>query len=409
MSQQTLRCERKERAMEKQCGVISADGHCRLMHLPFDLWTKRLPRKLLEHGPRVVEGPDGTRQWVVEGRVWSGVGWAGVGRGPVNCYTRAGLPEEPEPGVFRAANATYRCEDMDRDGVDAELVNGPYEHIAAIRDPELRIACVRAVNDWARELYAESDGRFIMLLPLPCQTPAEAAAELLRVADFGLPTGVIFDWVNAPEPVLHQMWEPVWAAAAATGLPVNLHANPSGGSRQLGVGVTTAAPRNQALMRVANFPMGAMGELMSAVVFSGICDRHPGVRFVLEEAGVGWVPFLFWRFDREYDFGGPDSRVFKPDIELSEKPTAFVKRQLFFTFEVEEEGGFRRVPEIGLTNFLWASDFPGLDSPWPHSKAMGHAPAEAALGKEALHQLVFDNAVNLYKIPVTLPQERART
>lgn len=394
--------------MEKHFGVISADGHCRLMHLPFDLWTKRLPRKLLENGPRVVEGPDGTRQWVVEGRVWSGVGWAGVGRGPVNCYTRAGLPEEPEPGVFRAANAQYRCEDMDRDGVDAELVNGPYEPIAAIRDSELRIACVRAVNDWARELYAESDGRFIMLLPLPCQTPEEAAAELLRVADFGLPTGVIFDWVNAPEPVLHQMWEPVWAAAAATGLPVNLHANPSGGSRQMGVGVTTAAPRNQALMRVANFPMGAMGELMSAVVFSGICDRHPGVRFVLEEAGVGWVPFLFWRFDREYDFGGPDSRVFKPDIELSAKPTAFVKRQLFFTFEVEEEGGFRRVPEIGLTNFLWASDFPGLDSPWPHSKAMGHAPAEAALGKEALHQLVFDNAVNLYKIPVTLPQERAR-
>ena len=395
--------------MEKQFGVISADGHCRLMHLPFDVWTTRLPRKLLENGPRVVEGPDGTRQWVVEGGVWSGVGWAGVGRGPVNCYTRAGLPEEPEPGVFRAANAKYRCEDMDRDGVDAELVNGPYEQIAAIRDPELRIACVRAVNDWARELYAESDGRFIMLLPLPCQTPAEAAAELLRVADFGLPTGVIFDWVNAPEPVLHQMWEPVWAAAAATGLPVNFHANPSGGSRQMGVGVTTAAPRNQALMRVANFPMGAMGELMSAVVFSGICDRHPGVRFVLEEAGVGWVPFLFWRYDREYDFGGPDSRVFKPDIELSEKPTAFVKRQLFFTFEVEEEGGFRRVPEIGLTNFLWASDFPGLDSPWPHSKAMGHAPAEAALGKEALHQLVFDNAVNLYKIPVTLPQERART
>ena len=62
-------------------------------------------------------------------------------------------------------------------------------------------------------------------------------------------------------------------------------------------------PRNQALMRVANFPMGLMAELMSAVVFSGICDRHPGVRFVLEEAGVGWVPFLFWRFDREWEFG----------------------------------------------------------------------------------------------------------
>ena len=68
---------------------------------------------------------------------------------------------------------------------------------------------------------------------------------------------------------------------------------------------------------------------------------------------------------------------------------------------MEEEGGFRRVPEVGCDNFLWASDFPGLDSPWPHSKAEGHAPAEAALGKAMLDQLVFENTVRLYKIPVT--------
>ena len=67
---------------------------------------------------------------------------------------------------------------MDRDGVDAELVNGPYEQLWQIKDPELRVACVRVVNDWARELYEESHGRFIMLLPLPCQTPEEAVAEL---------------------------------------------------------------------------------------------------------------------------------------------------------------------------------------------------------------------------------------
>ena len=394
--------------MEKRFGVISADGHCRVMHLPFDLWTKRLPKKFQDNGPRVVTKPDGTRQWLVEGRPWSGVGWGGLGWGKVSCYARAGVPEEAEPGIFRAANAKYRCEDMDRDGVDAELVNGPYEQIAAIKDPGLRAACVQVVNDWARELYAESNGRFIMLLPLPCQTAEEAVAEILRVATFGLPTGVIFDWANAPEPVLHQMWEPVWAAAAETGLPMNLHAHPLGGSRQLGEGVAGLEPRNQFLMKVANFPMGPMADLMSAVVLSGICDRHPRIRFVLEESGVGWVPFLFWRFDREYDWGDPADRVFKPDILLSEKPSAYVKRNVFFTFEVEEEGGFRRVPEVGLQNFLWASDFPGLDSPWPHSTSMGHGAVEAALGNAALKQLVFDNAVNLYKIPVSLPKEPAQ-
>jgi hypothetical protein len=38
-----IRCK-GELTMEKRFGVISADGHCRLMHLPFDLRTKRLPR-----------------------------------------------------------------------------------------------------------------------------------------------------------------------------------------------------------------------------------------------------------------------------------------------------------------------------------------------------------------------------
>src|SRR5260370_30019143 len=103
-----------------------------------------------------------------------------------------------------------------------------------------------------------------MLLPWPWQSPEEAPAELLRVAKFGLPTGVIFDWVFAPEPVMHQMWEPVWAAAAETGIPVNLHAYPSGGTRQIRVGGPGLEARNQSLVRVANFPMGAMAELISA-------------------------------------------------------------------------------------------------------------------------------------------------
>jgi hypothetical protein len=79
--------------MEKRFGVISADGHCRLMHLPFDLWTTRLPRKFQDNGPRVVQGSDGTRQWVVEGHPWSGVGWSGVGRG-----TRLNLRIAPNDG-----------------------------------------------------------------------------------------------------------------------------------------------------------------------------------------------------------------------------------------------------------------------------------------------------------------------
>jgi len=39
-----------------------------------------------------------------------------MGRGSVSCYARSGVAKELEPGVFRAANARYRCEAMDREG-----------------------------------------------------------------------------------------------------------------------------------------------------------------------------------------------------------------------------------------------------------------------------------------------------
>ena len=43
--------------MEKTFGAVSADGHLRVPVLPFDLWSKRLPSKFREIGPRVVQTP----------------------------------------------------------------------------------------------------------------------------------------------------------------------------------------------------------------------------------------------------------------------------------------------------------------------------------------------------------------
>jgi len=158
-----------------------------------------------------------------------------VGRGPVNCYTRAGVPEEPEPGIFRAANAKYRCEDMDRDGVDAELVNGPYEQISAIKDPQLRAAVVRAVTTGARGLRGiERPVHHASAVILPDARRGRRRADAggrVRPADRGhlrlgerSRTGIASDV------------EPVWAAAAETGMPVNLHANPSAGRARWGSG-----------------------------------------------------------------------------------------------------------------------------------------------------------------------------
>ena len=70
-----------------------------------------------------------------------------------------------------------------------------------------------------------------------------------------------------------------------------------------------------------------------------------------------------------------------------------------------------RANHVVITTMTAVGVWPGLsDTPLDFAyipSAMGHAPAEAALGKAALDQLVFENAVSLYRIPVTLPQKQA--
>jgi predicted TIM-barrel fold metal-dependent hydrolase len=277
-------------------------------------------------------------------------------------------------------------EDMDRDQVDVEFINGAFETLWNISDPELRVAMYQGFNDWAREFYDESNGRLTMLFPLPSMNAEEAVAELQRVAQFGIRTGAIFDWAHAPKPVWDESWEPLWATAAETRIPINFH---------IGGGVRSAESlnphRNQSLTFAAVFTM-QMDELLASLIYSGVPDRHPNIRFVFEESGIGWVAYLMYRLDREYD--GP----FPTDTKLSLRPSEYLKRQMYFTFEDEDEVGLKRMAEIGIDKFMWASDYPGADSPWPHSQEHAIKPLDVVLGADVRRKLTFENVVNLYDI-----------
>jgi uncharacterized protein len=391
-------------SMQIKHGCVSADNHLRVPYLPGNLWQDRVPAKFKEIAPKVVQASDGRRQWTVEGRAW---GFQGSLPGAANPYTVAGVEEEPEPGVFRASTPKYRLEDMDRDGVDAEIINGPFETLSTIRDNDLRIACIEAVNNWAKDFYQESEGRLILLYVLPSSGPDEAIRELHRVAKLGLPTGAIFDWANAPEPVWHSMWEPVWAAAAETGLPINLHVG-GGGTPQGGFprgekgweGGVLGGPsggdynRNVRMIHAGAFSL-PLGEITTALVMSGILDRNPKARFVIEETGVGLIVHLMYRLDREYE--GPRPR----DFELSMRPSELLRRQLYFTFQEEEEEGLKRIPELA-DRIMWASDYPGADSTWPHSRGRVIELLDRSVGEEMRRKVTFDNVVQLYNLAPVL-------
>src|SRR5271154_7024193 len=167
--------------------LISCDDHMDLVQLPADLWEQRLPASLRDRAPRIEER-DGRAVWICDGKVWGTWGGKAPPTGdtrtvkPIyNAFDRGGIFDQSER---RPANAKLRLEDMDRDGVESQVIFGPIFQIST-DDPALRVACYRVYNDWLMEFCTAAPNRLIGVPLLPETDPAAAHAELLRLPPQG--------------------------------------------------------------------------------------------------------------------------------------------------------------------------------------------------------------------------------
>jgi predicted TIM-barrel fold metal-dependent hydrolase len=362
--------------------VISADDHIDLTYLPQDLWQKRLPAKHRDKGPRVEQGPTGPI-WVREGKRW---GFWGSKR-PENqiiVYDKAGLDEQPEPGVWRAITPKYRLEDMDNEGVYAQVLYNFLDW--SYEDQELKAAVAAAYNDWLAEaMCSVAPNRLIGLATLTGEGES-SAKELRRAQKLGLRGGFL-EIFTAPKPIFDPSWEPLWEAAEETGMPISVHTG--GGSfslTKIPSGMPWKLPSLAAVLGMQ------MDEVLTTMILSGVLERHPGLKFVLGESGIGWIPYVLERCEYEVR----QYQAVAGGVPLKLSPQEVFRRQVYATFS-DEKLGARLIPEIGVDNCMWAADYPHGDGSFPHSKEVRErmfGGADAAVRRKVLH----DNAATLYSI-----------
>ncbi len=352
--------------------IISADDHLDIHAMPPGVFEERLPAALRERGPRVVDTQDGPF-WLVEGKPLSPSG-----------RKAAGLIRSEGHG-FRPGDPHARLEDMDRDGVHAHVIYSPTTTQLRFEDPLLRAACLAAYNDWAAEFNRAAPDRLFALADLPCHEPGAARAELLRAAKLGLRGAIVHQFQGA-DPIFEPSWEPFWDAVQETGLPISVHLGPGTHSLRPQLG----SWRFPAFVAVVPIQLD---EVLSGMIFSGMLEKRPRARLVLGEAGLGWVPYVIERLDHEHHKYFENTR----DHRLSMLPSEIFARQVYVTYE-EEKLGVQLIPQIGIRNVMWASDYPHGDSTWPHSRrAIADSPL-AALGAEAVRRIVCENAAEVYGI-----------
>jgi predicted TIM-barrel fold metal-dependent hydrolase len=361
--------------------IYSCDDHLDLSAAPPRLWESRLPRELVERGPHVVEGDKG-RQWVCEDRV---IGRSGM---PPNKEAVKGFSAIGRAGIdddgYRAGTPKLRLEDMDLDGLAASVIYGPLALGFAIEDPELQDACFAAWNDWAvEEFNAAAPDRLCALAFLPYHSPTAAVRELERCVQRGHRGAIVgvFDMdLGDPE------WDRLWSVAAETKVPISFHIR-GGTSAKL----SYRLGKWQSAAFATLLPL-QLDEPLATMVFSGALERHPDLKIVLAESGVGWLPYFLARMDLEWE-----ALRDKIDYAPAVAPSELFRRQVLATFE-EDPLAEQFIPLLGSGSCMWASDYPHTDSTFPHSR-QAIQETLGGLSTEDVRMITATTCARLYGFP----------
>lgn len=293
-----------------------------------------------------------------------------------------------------------RKAEMDEEGFDVQVLIPDNRPFLYELDDDLGNAMARAFNDFAAEAV-RNQARFIPVSWLYLPDMKGAVKEFTRsVEDLGIRavklTGGYGD-CDLDDPA---MW-PLYEVAEHYEVPILAHPAARAFESQTAHPWLIGADRFEPMRFLSScigFPMTYM-HTITRLVFSGVMDRFPKLKFAFFEGGCGWVPFLRTQLDMETKHRSFAEYEKSSGVHLADKPSAYFDR--FFVSAISYE------PYLADTVRQWGhghriiigSDFDHKDpiATWPHTvtdlRAIdGLAPADqdAILG---------GNAADLFGLP----------
>ncbi len=385
--------------------LIDGDGH---ILEPRDMWQRHIEPKYRASAPRLALW-HGAEEWIVEdhllldanphGRDNIGHGMAGAaGRNLDEVRSKKMRHEDNPPGAF---DPHARIKDLDREGIQRAVLYptlGLFVNRGRIHDGELVTACCRAYNDWLAGYCLPYPERLYGAAAIPLHDVEAAVVEMERsVTKLGLRAAFFRPAPHVDErPFNDPVYDPFWSAAQELGVPVALHPavgeDVPGASRAFGLFGEPFTTRR--LGEGISFSQG-LGNPMDMIasmgwfIYGGVCERFPRLKIAVLESSGGWLQPILERMDHHH-------RIFAFEHKhLSMKPSDYFRRQMWISFDPDEEllGVTARL--VGDDRIIWASDFPHPDAKWPGTgdEVRKHI---APLPKRTQARIAGTNAVALY-------------
>jgi len=278
---------------------------------------------------------------------------------------------------------------LDRYGHAFGLLSGNNGSIAGNPDPDYTAAICSAYNDYTMTKWLEADERFGMSLEIPLQDPDLAVREIERLGPHPRVKAVsMFATANRIAFGERYYW-PIYEACQRHRLPIHIH--PSTTAVVANAAHTPAGSAATYFEMHCCLPQFYMAQTVS-LVLRGVFEKFPGLRVMLVEGGISWLPHVLWRMDAEFKGLRHETPY------LKRMPSEYVRDHIRLTTQPIEdpprrehlEQIFDMVDSDAIV--MYASDFPHWDFDEP-------AHVRSKVRDSSLQRLFHDNACEFLELP----------
>ncbi|GAB3329777.1 amidohydrolase family protein [Micromonospora halotolerans] len=295
----------------------------------------------------------------------------------------ARAPDGSAPGADPAFTAQQL---LDGNGIDrAVLIGGEVLGLGAMPDPDAAAMIASAYNQWLATTWLDADDRYRGYIVVGAQDPVLAAQEIRRAAEDERFVGVLLPLTGILMGLRH--YYPIYEAANEVGLPVAVHPNSGEGVFRTSPPMAGGTPTYYVEWH------SGLSQVFQANVISLVChgvfERFPNLKVIITEGGLGWIPDVMWRLDKNV-------KGLRDEVPWVRRlPSEYVVDHVRFTTQPLPEPKRRHhlhvLCEIARADrtLMFSSDYPHWDFDDPRH-------ALASLPPAIRQRVSSDNAVETY-------------
>lgn len=359
-------------------GVFDADTHIAESEAMWAYIDEAMyPRRpVLAQIPEDTWYHDRNAFWLIDGEIFP----KPAGKGSFSLITPSAQKKESGRGDIHLAvreltDPGARLKDMDKIGVEIQVIYPTLFLVYLTDDPKLEIALCRAYNRFVADACGQAPDRLKWVAILPLRDVDASLREIKWAREHGA-VGIFFRGMEGNLTLDNPYFFPIYDRAQELGLPICIHTG--SGSRYLMQ--LFDIERNHTFAHNRVLPVAAFRDLVA----NRIPEQFPTLRFGFIEAAASWVPYMMHVLKRSV----------RSDLKEKNPQELFRDYRFWVACEADEE-----LPHllsfIGEDHIIIGSDY-GHNDPSKEPQFVNHMRAREDVAPAVVEKILCDNPRVLY-------------